>query len=250
MSPSGSAVGAPDASPGAVAMSPDPPPKNVAFELLFLEAPQYRARLPLRVQIFRHDSTDSIVTTVKNFYGLYAGATGSKGVSFEDKDGNTLIARYENFYNNMVVYVRVFEELVTDPTVYTYQAPHPMAQTYHPNESFHTQHPAQDHLRPASRSPTRRSQSPHSSRGRRSGSAGSAGLKRRPRSSKNRSTTSQADALSDHGNGYSSDEGAASTASGRTREQFGNTDISVENIVEGGRRKRAKFESCVRRPSQ
>ena len=33
----------------------------------------------------------------KNFFGLYDG----HGVSFEDKAGNTLIARYENFENNM-----------------------------------------------------------------------------------------------------------------------------------------------------
>jgi len=46
-------------------------------------------------------------------------------------------------------------------------------------------------------------------------------------------------------NGYSSGDGAPSSASGKTKEQLGNTDISVENIVEGGRRKRAKFESSV-----
>jgi hypothetical protein len=253
MSPPGSIVGVPDASPGSEAVSPGQvTPKNVAFELLFLEAPQYRARLPMRVQIYPHDTTDSIVTTVKNFYGLYSGPTGSKGVSFEDKDGNTLIARYENFRNNMVVYVRVFEELGTDPTIYGHQAysvSHAGTQQYHPSDSFHTQHPLQDATKSASRSPRRRSPSPQYSRGRRSDSVGSAGQKSRSRSMKNRSTTSQADAMSDHANGYSSDEGAPSTASGRIREQFGNTDISVENIVEGGRRKRAKFESSVRTPT-
>lgn len=253
MSPSGSVVGASGASPGAESGSPSQsmPPKNVAFELCFLDSPQYRARLPMRVQIYPHDNTESIITTVKNFYGLYAGPTGSKGVSFEDKDGNTLIARYENFHNNMIVYVRVFEELTTDPTIYgqhQYSASRASAQPYLPSESFHTQLPVQEESRSASRSPRRRSISPHSSGGRRSDSVGSASQKRRPRLLKNHSATSQADALSDHGNGYSSDEGAPSTASGRTREQFGNTDISVENIVEGGRRKRAKFESCVRTP--
>lgn len=254
MSPSGSVVGVSGGSPGAESGSPSQsmPPKNVAFELCFLESPQYRARLPMRVQIYPHDNTESIITTVKNFYGLYAGPTGSKGVSFEDKEGTTLIARYENFQNNMTVYVRVFEELATDPTIYghhQYPASHASAQPYHPSESFHTHHPAQEESRSTSRSPRRRSPSAHSSRGRRSDSAGSAGQKRRPRPLKTHSTTSQADALSDHGNGYSSDEGAPSTASGRAREQFGNTDISVENIVEGGRRKRAKFESCVRIPA-
>jgi hypothetical protein len=254
MSPPGSVVGAPGASPGAESGSPSQslPPKNVAFELCFLDSPQYRARLPMRVQIYPHDNTESIITTVKNFYGLYAGPTGSKGVSFEDKEGNTLIARYENFHNNMTVYVRVYEELSTDPTIYghhQYSASRASAQpTYHPNESFHTQHPAHEDSRETSRSPTRRSPSAHSSRGRRSDSVGSAGQKRRSRPSKTSVAASHTDALSDHGNGYSSDEGAMSTTSGRTREQFGNTDISVENIVEGGRRKRAKFESCVRIP--
>ncbi|EEY13937.1 conserved hypothetical protein [Verticillium alfalfae VaMs.102] len=78
-------------------------PKKVTFELLFTET-QVRGRLPMRVDIFPHDSTDSIVTTVKNFYGLYSGPTGSRGVSFEDQDGTTLIARYENFRNCMTVY--------------------------------------------------------------------------------------------------------------------------------------------------
>ncbi|KKF96292.1 hypothetical protein CFO_g1361 [Ceratocystis platani] len=78
------------------------PSKSVAFELLINDGSQYRARLPMRVQIYPHDATESIVTTVKNFYGLYAGPTGSKGVSFEDEQGNTLIASFENFKHNMV----------------------------------------------------------------------------------------------------------------------------------------------------
>src|ERR1700733_8999996 len=82
-------------------------PKHVSFELLPPQSPQHRARLPMRVNIFPHDTTDSIITTVKNFYGLYAGPSGARGVSFEDEQGNTLIARYENLRNNMVVYVRV-----------------------------------------------------------------------------------------------------------------------------------------------
>jgi hypothetical protein len=49
------------------------------------------------------------------------------------------------------------------------------------------------------------------------------------------------DSFNDAMGGYSSGDGATSS----TKEQFGNTDISVENIVEGGRRKRAKFESSV-----
>ncbi|EHK99445.1 hypothetical protein M7I_4744 [Glarea lozoyensis 74030] len=131
--------------PHTLSVSPfgSPTPKSVAFELLFPESPQYRARLPMRVQIFPHDTTDSIITTVKNFYGLYAGPGGAKGVSFEDDQGNTLIARYENLRNNMIV-----------------------------------------------------------------------------------------------------GDGAPGSVSSRTKsEHIGNTEISLDNIVEGGRRKRAKFES-------
>jgi hypothetical protein len=47
-------------------------------------------------------------------------------------------------------------------------------------------------------------------------------------------------------NGYTSGDGAPGSASGKNKEALGNTDISLENIVEGGRRKRAKFESSVR----
>ena len=100
-------------------------PKSVAFELLFTDSPQYRARLPMRVQIYPHDTTDSIVTTVKNFYGLYSSPTCSKGVSFEDEQSNTLIARYENFRNNMVVYVRVIEEPAQNPA----EEPHVVQET-------------------------------------------------------------------------------------------------------------------------
>ena len=47
-------------------------------------------------------------------------------------------------------------------------------------------------------------------------------------------------------NGYSSGDGAPGSVSSKTRsEHIGNTEISLDNIVEGGRRKRAKFESSV-----
>lgn len=225
-------------------------PKNVAFELMFSNSPQYRARLPMRVQIYPHDTTDSIVTTVKNFYGLYSGPTGSKGVSFEDDHGNTLIARYENFANNMVVYVRVIEEA---PTAFAPQPFHPAtvgSESYYPAEGYQAQQPQrfdQDIHRPASRASRRRSPSPNANRGRRSDSTSTSSKKARSRSVKNRRSMAHghADTCNDSLNGYSSGDGALSTTSGKTKEQIGNTDISVENIVEGGRRKRAKFESSV-----
>ncbi|KAF6831852.1 transcriptional regulatory protein C56F2.05c [Colletotrichum plurivorum] len=225
-------------------------PKNVAFELVFTESPQCRARLPMRVQIYPHDTTDSIVTTVKNFYGLYSGPTGSKGVSFEDGEGRTLIARYENFRDNMVVHVRVIEEPPSISSPFpapAYQLPPPVAvgaQPYYGVDGYPLQPPPRfghEISRPSSRTSRKRSPSPIASRGRRSGSANTNPKKGRSRSSKNRDPGT--DIYSDSLNGYSSGDGAPGSSSGRAKEQIGNTEISVENIVEGGRRKRAKFES-------
>lgn len=250
-------------------MSPfgSPTPKSVAFELLFPESPQYRARLPMRVQIFPHDTTDSIITTVKNFYGLYAGPGGAKGVSFEDEQGNTLIARYENLRNNMVVYVRVIEEAAPPPGAYGPSSYHsgspilPAAANYYPGDGHHMPPPqpaqalnyGQPPSRPTSRTSRLRSTSPGQGRGRRSASASTnpppmkksrsrSGLKSRGSSAHG----SFADNHSDGMNGYSSGDGAPGSVSSRTKsEHLGNTEISLDNIVEGGRRKRAKFESSV-----
>jgi hypothetical protein len=249
-------------------MSPfgSPIPKSVAFELLFPESPQYRARLPMRVQIFPHDTTDSIVTTVKNFYGLYAGPGGAKGVSFEDEQGNTLIARYENLRNNMVVYVRVIEEPSQAPGTYgpsSYHSGSPvLAQAFYPGDGHHMPPPqpaqalnyGQPLSRPTSRTSRKRSMSPNQGRGRRSASVGTNPLpmkKSRSRSGfKSRGSSAHgsfADNHSDGVNGYSSGDGAPGSVSSKTKsEHIGNTEISLDNIVEGGRRKRAKFESSVR----
>lgn len=215
-------------------------PKNVAFELLFPEAPQTRARLPLRVQIYPHDTTDSIVTTVKNFYGLYSGPTVSKGVSFEDVHGNTLIARYENFGDNMTVYVRVFEESAPSPGTFPV---HPYQPVVVNGDNYTSQAPlayAQHVPRSPSRSPRRRSPSPGKPE-RRSASAGQG----RSQLSAARGSDSQNGLDGDAMNGYTSGDGAPGSSSGKNKDALGNTDISVENIVEGGRRKRAKFESSV-----
>ncbi|KAI1856163.1 hypothetical protein JX265_011878 [Neoarthrinium moseri] len=225
-------------------------PKHVAFELLFPESPQYKARLPLRVQIYPHDSTESIVTTVKNFYGLYSGPTGSKGVSFEDDRGNTLIARYENFSHNMVVYVRVIEDSPQPAAPFVAGAFPPAslgAQQPYGNGDFpaHVAPHVEPHIsRPASRTSRKRSLSPNDGRGRRSTSLGAnpaAGKKGRSRSSKNRGPNYENH--SDSLNGYSSGDNGPGSVSSKAPEPIGNTDISLENIVEGGRRKRAKFES-------
>ncbi|KAI1438714.1 hypothetical protein GGR50DRAFT_296935 [Xylaria sp. CBS 124048] len=206
------------------------PPKHVQFELLFPQSPQYRARLPLRVQIYPHDDTESIISTVKNFYGLYHGVA---GISFEDDRNNTMIARYENFSNNMVVHVRVIEDSPQPAGPFNPSAFQPASMEYSAQPAHHVS-------RPGSRTSRRRSPSPSGNGGRRSTSVSTnpAGKKSRSRSTKNHNSN-----YDDSANGYSSGDGAAGSVSSKAKDQIGNTDISVENIVEGGRRKRAKFES-------
>ena len=244
-----------------------PTPKSVAFELLFSDTSKYRARLPMRVQIFPHDTTDSIVTTVKNFYGLYAGPGGAKGVSFEDVQGNTLIARYENLYNNMVVYVRVIEEPAQSTEGYGNTAYHSgspvMQQAFLPGEVNNMPPPqptqalnyGQPVSRPNSRTSRKRSISPNAGRGRRSASASAnppVVKKNRSRSGFKSRGSSAHGSFADYSdgiNGYSSGDGAAGSVSSKTKsEHIGNTEISLDNIVEGGRRKRPKFESSVSLP--
>lgn len=237
-----------------------PAPRSVAFELLFPESPHYRARLPMRVQIYQHDTTESIVTTVKNFYGLYAS---TKGVSFEDVHGNTLIAHYENLSHNMTVYVRVIDEPTQSPDGYE-QAYHPRANAPHQPYSLEDMHQmppphptqalsyGQSQSRPMSRASHKRSDSPNSGRGRRSASASTVPTlpMKKPRSRsgyKSRGSSTHGSFVELHSdglNGYSSGDGGAGSVSSKSRsEHLGNTEISLDNIVEGGRRKRAKFES-------
>lgn len=241
-------------------MSPvKPAPKNVAFELLFDGGSNHRARLPMRVQIFPHDTTESIVTTVKNFYGLYEGA--ASGISFEDERGNILIARYENFANDMSVYVRVIPDY-SQPWQTHGLAPHRSASPI----SAHRVHPLEEPFqmlppqpaqalsygqgisRPTSRVARKKSASPRHGRSRRSASS----QKRGPRSgpmSREDSFQNHLDNLnSDSVKGYTSSDGedGSVTSSRKARsEQLASAEISLDNILEGNRRKRAKFESSV-----
>ena len=242
----------------AYAISPQssPAPKHVAFELLFNEGPNYRARLPMRVQIFPHDTTESIVTTVKNFYGLYEGPGGASGVIFEDERGNTLIARYENFHNSMTVYVRVVVSHAGTPEAYQ-----PAAQSggspAHLQQGFQDQNAPQSYQpqpaqaltygqpasRPASRATRRQTQSPRLGDDHRSASANG---KMRARLNRSRSGL-ESEFNPEGGNGGSDDEGNGSTTSSlkAKSEQLASAEISLDNILEHGRRKRPKFESSV-----
>ncbi|KAH3975562.1 hypothetical protein HBI25_092220 [Parastagonospora nodorum] len=220
-------------------------PKHVSFELLLPQSPQHRARLPMRVNIYPHDTTDSIITTVKNFYGLYE----RRGVIFEDRHGTILIARFENFEHGMVVYVRVSAE---DPDVEDY-SPDPRQPTVSPrrprphlDEAFQMLPPViynQGGARADLRN-ERRTHSPQP-RGRRSASVSTHARRNRP-SAKSRGSSMHGSFAEENGDVYSdSDGGDGSVTSSRRskKEPLASADISVDNIVEGGRRKRAKFDS-------
>jgi hypothetical protein len=201
----------------------------------------------MRVFIYPHDTTDSIITTVKNFYGLYERG----GVAFEDRQGTTLIARYENFTHNMVVFVRVMAE--EDPGDYSPDPRQSMSpRRARPGESYQMLPPATNHAqvsKAVSRAAQRLSKSPPPGHGRRSTSASANVTKSRPRSlAKSRGSSSHGSFADGHGDGniYSdSDGGDGSVTSSRRgrKEQVASAEISLDNIVEGGRRKRAKFDS-------
>ncbi|EEH04300.1 conserved hypothetical protein [Histoplasma capsulatum G186AR] len=239
---------------GPVSQQPSPSspsPKHVAFELLLDENSKVRARIPMRVQIFPHDTTDSIVTTVKNFYGIYEGA--ASGVSFEDENGNTLIARYENLRNNMTVYVRVISCHNNYPENYTrgaYYSPVDGYQRPTLGEPFQhqPQHPAQalDYgkslSRPHSRVARKRSRSP-ASRSRRSVSAQKvpcrSGIKSHGSSTHGSFHDDSMGPCSDNDDDHGSMTGSKKARS----EQFASSEISMDNILQDGRRKRPKFDS-------
>lgn len=216
--------------------SPSKERKLVSFDLYLPNGTdRCKARLPMRVYISPHDTTESIISTVRNFYGLYK----VKGIIFEDKDGNTLIGRYENFTDNGVVHVRVAEEM---PEYVDFIQRNDMS----PRRALLGRQAS----RPNSRSTQRRSQSPQPGRGRRSASASTNNVHRNRPLLKSRGSSSHGGIAELNGDAQyhsDSDGGDASVTSSRRgrMEQVASADISVENIVEGGRRKRTKFSSFV-----
>ncbi|KAK3077197.1 hypothetical protein LTS18_010949, partial [Coniosporium uncinatum] len=214
--------------------------KSVSFELLLASQ---KARLPMRVNIFPHDSTESIVTTVKNFYGLYEG----QAVSFEDRNHNTLIARFENLEEGMTVFVKTIDEdaiSTTGPASIQGLSPR-RPRLDAPFQMLPPQGYGNNLSRPSSRNARKRSNSPTANRGRRSESSGTNPKSRSRPSLKNRANSTQGSVGDANGDDYSDSDGGngSVTSSRRGRNDVASAEISVENIVEGGRRKRAKFES-------
>jgi hypothetical protein len=211
--------------------------KHVVFQLIDPEDPRIQARLPMRVMISPHDTTESIITTVKNFYGLY-----EYGVSFENKDGISIIAAYTNFEPDMTVYVRTVAQPAGANGESDCKTISPKKPTL--GAPFEMRPPTQSHAHSPSRTAVRsagdRSLSPQSELGRRSVSAAPGAKPRMHRTkSKDNSVAGEADGYSSGDNG----DGSV-TSSRRSKTEQVNAEISVENIVEGGRRNRA-FESSV-----
>lgn len=196
----------------------DRPQKHVTFQHI-LPDPRQCARLPMRVMISPHDTTDSIIATVKNFYGLYG-----PGVSFQDRDGTVLIAAYDNFQNDMTVYVK---ETISDPAAEQDAALYQpkIEPTREENEKPRLGAPFE--MRPPTNRLTLQTD----------------GADYRPRSRLQEAAPCEGE-LHD---GSDSDGDAVSVTSSRRSkaEAHVSAEISVDNIVEGGRRKRAKFESFV-----
>ena len=229
------------------------PPKKVSFELLLDETTKTRARIPMRVVINPHETTDSIIATVKNWYGIYEG----HGVSFEDVHGQTLIARYENVVHDMIIYVRIIPgqpyPSSAPPRTQQYGAVLPEPQRrLSLGEPFQMPPPypilerTQPPSRPTSRLARKRSASPlHSGRGR-SISQQKRGSRSEHRS---RNPSSHGSRHDDAVNGYSDSDGGQSSITGSRKarsEQFASAEISLENVLQDGRRNRPKFDSSVR----
>ncbi|TKA53763.1 hypothetical protein B0A49_12987 [Cryomyces minteri] len=200
----------------------------------------------MRIMISPHDTTESILSTVKNFYGLYEG----KGVRFEDWQGNALTARYDNFEADMVIYVRVIGETLqaqkSDIQSRVSASPKKprldAASEMRPPQTNH----ALSYPCPASRTARKRSVSPPSNRSRRSASAMSNSKPRIRPGLKSRGSSTHGSFVDQNADGYSSSDGGNGSVSSSRKarnEQLTSADISLDNIVEGGRRKRAKFES-------
>ena len=225
------------------------PGKSISFELLLDDTSKTRARIPLRVIVNTHDTTESIIATVKNFYGIYDG----HGVSFEDAHGNVLIASYDNLSHKTMVYVRTVQGSSQSTPQYsngTFAVPEAPEPQRRPSlgEPFQAMLPP--HMREQSHSPSRsssrlarkRSASPPQGRGRRSASQQKAG------SSSAISRGSSVSGSVNDENDYSDSEAGHSSISGSRKarsEQIVSSEISTANVLQDGRRGQTIFDSSV-----
>lgn len=254
-------------SPNTLRQSAATPPKKVSFELLLDETTRSRARIPMRVVINPHDTTDSIIATVKNWYGIYEG----HGVSFEDQQGNTLIARYENLVHDMVIHVRIIPSQLLPPA-----GPPPPASPQQAHTPQRYGAAVQDQPRPAALQALFQMIPPnplpeHSPPNGRYSVAPPASRKSLspPMDTRNRAISQQkrgsrsetkSGASSNHDGHHddtaqanSDSDGGQSSVTGSRKaksEQCVRADISLENVLQDGRRNRPKFDSSVRIPER
>ncbi|KAJ6260487.1 hypothetical protein Dda_4713 [Drechslerella dactyloides] len=162
-------------------------PKHVAFALLTdPEQTDFQgANLPnVKFYINAHDTTESIASTVKSFFGLFSDDPATSAcyrVSFEDNKGTRMILSYDNIADQQTIYVRAIAEPILS-------------------------------LRGTSPGKGCR--------------IGGAAMSRSRSNKRHASSTPTPDA-----------------DSRKLVEPVASADISVENILEGSRRKRPKFES-------
>jgi hypothetical protein len=196
-------------------------PKEVTF--VHITEDGLRGRIPFRVNITPSDSVDDIISTVKNFFGIYNNGS----ISFEDAQGKMFIPRYENFIIGGTAFVRGMSFPAPDPDSFTPRASNAGSPVKHP---FQMPPPASNQpLKPAfgamSPPPTfRRSNSASRSKG-------------------STPTPFQGQGPSVKIEDGADDSDAASAKS--SRRGVASADVSLDNIVEGSRRKRAKFDSSV-----
>lgn len=211
--------------------SPSSDAKEITFRLYNSLYPspsmQHRESPSLNVTIHPHDATESIAFTVKDFFGLLP-SEGSPNlrVSFEDSQGHCLILSHENLTSGMTVYVRANTD---DSRFQTYPSSHSDARSQYQGEYvYDNYHPTTE---PNYYEKRGRSQSPADGRDQRSTSVNSVSTTRTKGSKRYNSGTPGLD-----GNG----DPKAKV------EQLASAEISLDNILEGSRRKRLKFESSVR----
>ncbi|KAF2759109.1 hypothetical protein EJ05DRAFT_499534 [Pseudovirgaria hyperparasitica] len=199
-------------------------PKHVRF-IHLLDGGE-RSRLALSTNINAHDTTQSIIDAVRNFFGLFTGRLG-----FEDESGCHIIPSYNNFGHGGTIFLRGEPEETNNAAHLQTEAP-----LQSPTKTFPM-------LPPASNQPLSRPGSRISS-----GIQLAPGFEFTPQVSptKNESFGCNPPGYVEH---RGTDEWIMRLPAGSVEDPNGtgskiaSADISEANIVDGGRRKRAKFDT-------
>ncbi|KAI5816304.1 hypothetical protein BZA77DRAFT_62381 [Pyronema omphalodes] len=178
------------------------------------------------VQFRPSDNTQSIYDTLRNLFGMGTCSDPVYGISFEYEDGVSFVPSYDNFADRMTVYVRIERNVFKDTRSYDSAESYPV-HPGHPSRSVTPTVPPEDR-RPRSASETTL---PHEL------------SNSRKRSERHDEGTVEPQ------NWYTPRHhslGSMHPEEGDSRYKVApapSADISLENIVEGNRRKRLKFSS-------